>query len=294
MDIDFNKIKEDQIAQLTKIKDMLKEKLQGVKEENTRLQSEVIALKQGGAAPAAGSAGVGDMMGKLDNLFGLIIDKLDKILFAVNKPPSIKGTPVIQTGAIQQAAQIKSVEELASNIRSPSEMMKNPQLIAQQLVMKQPLVQQPIVQQPVLQQQPVQAQPATPAPAPEPTFQPRRPSDVFKAQQGQAAAPQPAPVQPAPVQPAYVQPAPVQPVVPQATEYEGGTGQIGATPAVIPQVGGKGMVLPYPADGVIRCPKCSKQDFQEMPDKSKRPQYGIYPKIYYCKQCRTEWSFDLG
>ena len=87
MDIDFNKIKEDQIAQLTKMKDMLKEKLQEVKEENTRLQAEVIALKQGGTAPAAAGASGGEIIAKLDNFFGVIIDKLDKILFAVSKPP---------------------------------------------------------------------------------------------------------------------------------------------------------------------------------------------------------------
>jgi hypothetical protein len=45
--------------------------------------------------------------------------------------------------------------------------------------------------------------------------------------------------------------------------------------------------IPYPENGVIQCPKCSGQQFQEMPE----PARGSFAKKYYCKKCRAEWRF---
>ena len=45
--------------------------------------------------------------------------------------------------------------------------------------------------------------------------------------------------------------------------------------------------IDYPENGVIQCPKCNGQQFQEMPE----PTRGSFAKKYYCKKCRQEWRF---
>jgi hypothetical protein len=45
--------------------------------------------------------------------------------------------------------------------------------------------------------------------------------------------------------------------------------------------------IQYPENGVIQCPKCNGQQFQEMPE----PARGSFAKKYYCKKCRAEWRF---
>lgn len=45
--------------------------------------------------------------------------------------------------------------------------------------------------------------------------------------------------------------------------------------------------IQYPESGVIQCPKCNGQQFQEMPE----PARGSFAKKYYCKKCRAEWRF---
>jgi uncharacterized phage infection (PIP) family protein YhgE len=47
------------------------------------------------------------------------------------------------------------------------------------------------------------------------------------------------------------------------------------------------MEIPYPDTGIIQCPKCNGQQFQEMPE----PARGSFAKKYYCKKCRQEWRF---
>jgi hypothetical protein len=46
--------------------------------------------------------------------------------------------------------------------------------------------------------------------------------------------------------------------------------------------------IDYPENGVVQCPKCNGQQFQEMPD----PTRGSFAKKYYCKKCRQEWRFN--
>ncbi len=45
--------------------------------------------------------------------------------------------------------------------------------------------------------------------------------------------------------------------------------------------------IEYPENGVVQCPKCNGQQFQEMPE----PARGSFAKKYYCKKCRQEWRF---
>jgi hypothetical protein len=133
------------------------------------------------------------------------------------------------------------------------------------------------------QEQEVEKQPE---PEEEPAVHLRKPSDVLKTQkvfQEEAA----------PDQESAPQTETPQQDIPQLTEYEGGEGEVGKIPEKIPEVGTQVITIPYPADGAIKCPKCGLQDFQEMPNKTKRPQYGIYPKKYYCRKCRTEWVFQM-
>lgn len=47
------------------------------------------------------------------------------------------------------------------------------------------------------------------------------------------------------------------------------------------------MEIVYPDNGVVQCPKCSGQNFQEMPE----PARGSFAKKFYCKKCRQEWRY---
>ncbi len=55
------------------------------------------------------------------------------------------------------------------------------------------------------------------------------------------------------------------------------------------------VTLNYPLDGVIVCPRCGEQSFNETPNKTKVLSYTPlkYAKKYYCKACRQEWDYKL-
>jgi len=58
---------------------------------------------------------------------------------------------------------------------------------------------------------------------------------------------------------------------------------------------GKIKSIQYPEDGVIKCPHCGEQNFQEQQNKKKIISYAPikkYAKKYYCKICRHEWQFE--
>ncbi len=53
--------------------------------------------------------------------------------------------------------------------------------------------------------------------------------------------------------------------------------------------------ISYPEDGVIKCPHCGEQSFQEQPNKKKIISYAPikkFAKKYYCKICRMEWDYS--
>jgi len=53
--------------------------------------------------------------------------------------------------------------------------------------------------------------------------------------------------------------------------------------------------ISYPEDGVIKCPHCGEQSFQEQPNKKKIISYAPikkFAKKYYCKICRGEWDYN--
>ncbi|QEE17073.1 hypothetical protein DSAG12_02905 [Promethearchaeum syntrophicum] len=53
--------------------------------------------------------------------------------------------------------------------------------------------------------------------------------------------------------------------------------------------------IPYPEDGVLKCPHCGEQHFQEQQNKNKIISYAPikkYAKKYYCKNCRGEWDYN--
>lgn len=52
--------------------------------------------------------------------------------------------------------------------------------------------------------------------------------------------------------------------------------------------------IPYPADGLIKCPKCGGNKIQEMENKKKIVMFNPrkYGKKYYCKECRAEWDYE--
>ncbi|MHA1585371.1 MAG: hypothetical protein ACTSVU_08990 [Promethearchaeota archaeon] len=53
--------------------------------------------------------------------------------------------------------------------------------------------------------------------------------------------------------------------------------------------------VPYPNDGAIKCPHCGAQNFVEQEDHTRVLSYvpiKKYAKKYYCKTCRAEWKYD--
>ncbi|MHA1776764.1 MAG: hypothetical protein ACTSWC_08305 [Promethearchaeota archaeon] len=52
--------------------------------------------------------------------------------------------------------------------------------------------------------------------------------------------------------------------------------------------------IPYPDDGLIKCPKCGGNKIQEMENKKKIVMYNPrkYGKKYYCRECRAEWDYE--
>jgi benzoyl-CoA reductase/2-hydroxyglutaryl-CoA dehydratase subunit BcrC/BadD/HgdB len=78
------RFKDETIAQLKQIKDKMKEKLDAAKQENAMLKEEIEKLKQEGTTPAPQAVPVAAennlILGKIEELFGIIVDKLDDIL----------------------------------------------------------------------------------------------------------------------------------------------------------------------------------------------------------------------
>ncbi|MHA1730769.1 MAG: hypothetical protein ACTSU5_02450 [Promethearchaeota archaeon] len=158
---------------------------------------------------------------------------------------------------------------------------------------------------------------ATAAPEVEaPTPRPRRPSDILKAQQEAAGAGggsgadqvaqapsggpaeveapagggagSPRPRRPSDVLKAQGEP---QPAAPEPAPEGGGEAQPRATPEGIHSTK---LEIPYPPDGVVKCPKCGRQDYKEMEDRSVVVSFvpvRKYGRKFYCKQCRTEWAY---
>jgi cell division protein FtsB len=68
-----------------------------------------------------------------------------------------------------------------------------------------------------------------------------------------------------------------------------------------PKPGGGGpgaglQTIQYPADGVVKCPNCGEQNFQEMENKAKIISFvptKKYGRKYYCKLCRAEWDYEF-
>ncbi len=53
--------------------------------------------------------------------------------------------------------------------------------------------------------------------------------------------------------------------------------------------------ISYPDDGVLKCPHCGEQNFQEQQNKKKIISYAPikkFAKKYYCKICRGEWDYN--
>lgn len=50
---------------------------------------------------------------------------------------------------------------------------------------------------------------------------------------------------------------------------------------------------PYPSDGLIKCPECGGNNFQEMENRKKIVMFNPrkYGKKYYCRECRANWDY---
>lgn len=106
----------------------------------------------------------------------------------------------------------------------------------------------------------------------EQNFRPRRPSDVMKAQQaGAGGGP--------------------------GGESGGETPEKPAGPKARATAAGIHSEIhyhPYPDDGVVKCPKCGKQEYKEMENREVVVAYAPvrkYGRKFLCKNCREEWAY---
>ncbi len=150
----------------------------------------------------------------------------------------------------------------------------------------------------------------TPAPVPEKPATPagsrlRRPSDILKSQS------EPSPEESGPASKPVSEekpaaPAPSRPRRPSdILKGLGGDDAPKEDPAENGEAGPRAtaegihsqkMMVDYPGDGVVKCPKCGLQEFNEMEDRSVVISYAPvkkYGRKFYCKKCRTEWAYKV-
>lgn len=213
------KAKDEQIAKLNNLKDLLKKQILSLQEENTKLKNELFEIEEK-------------------------IKQLPKDLTQIPDYQSMFNTINAKLTSIVEKLDVISVEGIVSSAsvvppKSKSKRKSKPKAVNEDSIKK-----------------------AEPHPAergllkPSALFGDSDPTLAPQAQQQAAPTPQAAPAQ----------------------SFHA------ADPRSLHRTV---MEIQYPDNGVIQCPKCNGQQFQEMPE----PARGSFAKKYYCKKCRQEWRF---
>ncbi|MHA1340614.1 MAG: hypothetical protein ACTSRZ_10685 [Promethearchaeota archaeon] len=297
---------EQQVEKLNKMKDMLKSKIAELKKENEDLKKQIEQLKKGGEsipsaekdtkAVASDASIQAEEINKLkqqiekkDEEIKLLKTKVEELSKAkVASTAATKGVAVTtaseanfdpkiidaRLNAIQSKLD-KNFDSIFDKLNEITKAITTGKVATATVGSAKPSK----VASPAISTQKQPPSPKTPAPssAPSRSAQPKNDSmtEMFKkqilSQQRKSSQPEAKPEAPKIKQ---------QPKIEKKEEKtEGGI-----------------LWVDYPKDGVIKCPKCGKQNYQEMENKAQilsyipKPKYG---RKYYCKSCRIEWAFKM-
>jgi len=352
------KTKDEEIVKLSKIKDMMREQLTKVKDENNHLKEDLEKAKI--AAEKNPATIYPDLEKKLkqteDKCKSLeeANKKLTEDLAKNKSTPSTtspsstekkeekksdvsgetlsEDAPIpmdtllkqVKTGMFKLGQQNFSIEQkidsLLELLSSGAGVAKAPisespgMAMASNVSIKKPMGEQAAIRKPSEMMKPTKSEEPAPVPAPTPEeevhvrkpsagFAGRKPSDLAKAKADEdaaavaAAAPKEEEVHTR--RPSGVGSRMAAPEVKIGSPTEA-TPAPAPTPAPAAPMGGGGIskpvrTVPYPADGILKCPNCNAQNFAEMENKAKIISFvpvKKYGKMRYCKNCRTQWDYD--
>jgi hypothetical protein len=318
------KIKEQELARLAQIKEILQQKLAEEKNRTSALQKELDAAKaQSNAVPPQLLTEISQIRAEV----GRFAEKLAQLEARVLKPSTTSAKPGGSIAPGEKSSETalsieEKVDQIFTNlnqflakVRVASKMPKTPVAEGQPAASaetKEPPAARALKPSDLLRKQPVETEsaptreppesiPEEPAPPPVAA----KPSDILKrhqAAEAAEAAPEQEPVAPKSDKPKKITKpvkakAPIEPAAEtgeeEASEAEEGSekkGKEAETP------GGGIITVPYPSDGSIVCPKCNKQNYQEMQDPSNVVAYAPVKKFgrkFYCKSCRCNWRYKM-
>ena len=224
------KAKDEQIAKLNNLKDLLKQQILSLQEENTQLKNELFEIEE-----------------KIKQLPRETTEKPDY--------QSMFNSINAKLASIVEKLDVMSVEELVSSEAPPRKKSKSKSKSKPKVVNED------------------QIKKAEPHPA---ELGLLKPSSLF-------SDPEPAPT-PKSNNPQLYQESAQQQPPPEPQQAAPAASFHAADPRSLHRTV---MEIQYPDSGVVQCPKCNGQQFQEMPE----PARGSFAKKYYCKKCRQEWRF---
>jgi hypothetical protein len=275
---EIEQMKDEQIAQLEKMKNVLKDKFTEAQKEIVSLKSQIEELKKENAAkkniPSVPAKSEGQDSGfeikpEVAVKINSSIAQLRMVVSELEKLPL-------------ESAQLSSMNIGESkNIRAG----KPGKMIAQQQSQPEP------------EEEEEEAKPNQ-------EFVRRKPSDVAKSQKGgQSAASEQAEQEFVRRKPSDVakgsQPEVVkssQPNVKQPTSANLSAAGSSSNAAAAPQPEAASQIksLKYPADNIISCPQCKSRSYAQVDNKAKLISFvprEIYSKKYVCQQCKMEWEY---
>jgi len=352
------KTKDEEIVKLSKIKDMMREQLTKVKEENNHLKEDLEKAKI--AAEKNPATIYPDLEKKLkqteDQLKSLedankkltedlakskssssasptsATEKKDEKKSEVSGDSLSEDAPIpmdtllkqVKTGMFKLGQQNFSIEQKIDSLlellstgagAAKTPMPESPGMaMASNISIKKPMGEQAAIRKPSEMMKPAKAEEAVSAPAPVPEeevhvrkpsagFAGRKPSDLAKAKAEEdaatAAAAAPKEEEVHTRRPSGTSSRMAAPEVKIGAPAEAAPAPTPA-PAPAAPMGGGGIskpvrTVPYPADGILKCPNCNAQNFAEMENKAKIISFvpvKKYGKMRYCKNCRTQWDYD--
>ncbi len=321
------KIKEQELARLAQIKELLQQKLAEEKARTSALQKELDAAKaQSNAVPPQ----LLNEISQIRTEVGRFSEKLAQLEARVLKPSTPGAKPGGSTASGEKSSEtaisieekvdqiFTSLNQFLAKVRVASKMPKAPAAEGQPAAIaetKEPPAARALKPSDLLRKQSVETEsvstPEPPESKPEESAPPpvaAKPSDILKRHQAaEAAEAAEAALEQEPAAPKSDKPkklakpakakASVEPTAEtgetEASEEEEG-GEKKGKEAEIP--GGGIITVPYPSDGSIVCPKCNKQNYQEMQDPSNVVAYAPVKKFgrkFYCKSCRCNWRYKM-
>ncbi len=274
------KIKEQELARLTQIKELLQQKLADETNRANVLQKELEMLKaQANAVPPQMKeeitqirtevGRVAEKVPKLEEKVDAILTNLTQFLTKVRvaskmaKPPAAEGQP---------AATPETKEPTSSRPLKPSDLLR-----------------------------PAQESSEGEAGKPTPDAVAAKPSEVVKRHQAEeeveTTAKQEAIAAKSEKAKKPRAKAAAETAVETAPEGASEEEEAGEKKGKEGELPGAGIItVPYPSDGSIICPRCNKQNYQEMQDPTNVVAYAPVKKFgrkFYCKSCRCNWRYKM-